>query len=171
MKCKFLPLCVAILWPALAVGQTAVSAWTMQFANSRVPQFAEKGKENTKMLVVELTFRNDNPEQSLIEMKQENFQATHDSKPLEVLGLLFQMGNAAGARRMSYSGGMKRMETVSEKIGDDSEIYFDTPGPVNLLVDPGKTYTQRILLRRPRGHKPIRLRFKDLPEIEVKLPG
>jgi len=174
----FAKLCVVLLSVCLAQGAGTQTApphpagpvWAWESLTSYVPDFEEKGKDNKKLLVVEVTFRNGtSADQTLVVAKEQFTAKSHNGEPIEVLGLLFRMTQLEGAKRMAYTGGIKRMETLNER-GSEEGTVFHTPGPVELTIEPGKSYRQRLLLRRPKGKKPIRLSFSNLPEIEVPLP-
>ncbi len=167
----FLGLLLSFIWTAGASPQSASSAWTWEFVSSHVPKFAEKGKESQRMLVVEVVFHNKLDTEQRLTVAQEEFHAlTGKAKPIEVLGLLFKMMNPEGARSMAYKGGIKRMETLKDVEGDSSSLYFDSPGPVELVVEGGHSYKQRVLLARPKGKKPFRMTFSSFPALEIPPP-
>ncbi len=168
-----IPFCLVVTLTGLSLAhaQSTPPAWTWEFVSSHVPKFEEKGKENQRMLVVEILFHNNQEKEQRLSVAQEEFQAsTPKGKPVEVRGLLFRMMNPEGAKSMAYKGGMKRMETLDDREGNPAGLFFDSPGPVKVIVEGGKTYKQRLLLTRPKGKRPLRLKFDDLPELEIALP-
>ncbi len=151
--------------------KSAQPPWTWEFHLSRVPKFQERGKENQRLLVVEVEFKNNLTTEQNIVMEQGKFRAsTKKGKPLEILGLLFSMKYAGGAQRMVYVGGIKHMETLYETEGGASSMLIDSPGPVEVYINPGKAYIQRILLTRPKGKKTLLLNYEGLPELEISPP-
>ncbi len=164
-------LLVGLSWASLAAAQSPPSDWSWEFVASHIPKFEEKQKENKRLLVVEVLFRNTQTAEQKLVMAEEAFQATDQKgKAVEILGLLFRMQKLEGAKRMSYTGGMKRMETLSEMEGESSTIFLHSPGPVEVAVEGGQTYKQRLLMMKPQGKKPFRLRFNNLPALEIQLP-
>ncbi len=171
MRKTFRCLLVGLGWVSLASGQSLPLPWSWEFAAGRVPAFEEKRKENKQWLVVEVLFRNNQTTDQKLVVAKENFQATsQNGKPIEILGLLFRMQNFEGAKRMRYVGGMKHMETLSEGQGESAIWFYHSPGPVEVVVEGGKSYKQRVLVARPKGKKPFRLKFGNLPDLEIPLP-
>lgn len=123
------------------------------------------------MLVIELLFKNTGQAPQKLIVAEERFQVFgHDGNPLKAQGLLFQMTNLEGARGMGYTGGMRHMETLTDVQGGTEASFIDTAGPVEVLIDPGKSYRQRLLIARPKGRKPFRLTFPQLPDLEISPP-
>ncbi len=140
-------------------------------AGSHVPNFKERPRDNKHLLLVELLFKNTGPAPQKLIVAEERFQAFgHDRKPLAVQGLLFQMMNLEGARGMGYTGGMRHMETLTDVRDGIESSFIDTAGAVEVLIDPGKSYRQRLLLARPKGKKPFYLIFPGLPDLEISTP-
>ncbi len=151
-------------------GQSA-PGWSWSVAGSHIPNFKERPRDNKHLLVIELLFTNTGPVPQKLIIAEERFQAFgHDRKPLESLGLLFQMMNLEGARGMGYTGGMRHMETLTDVKGGAEVSFMDTAGPVEVLIDPGKSYRQRLLIARPKGKKPFRLTFSSFPALEILPP-
>lgn len=166
-------LCLLATWGCVksARAQAASPAWTWEFVASHVPNFDGKGKENKRMLIIEVVFRNNQMQEQRLTVGQEEFHAmTEKGRPIEVLGLLFRMMNTEGAKSMMYTGGIKRVDTLNDTQGDSSISLIDSPGPVEVTVQGGQSYKQRLLLAMPKGKKPIRLKFNDFPELVISLP-
>lgn len=174
-RCAF-PLLVGWIFlsawgPSAAQSNPPASPWSVEFVGSQVPNFEEKKKENKKLLLVDVRFRNNDATDQAVEIRQEAFQArNHKNQPIQVVGLLFGVMRLEGAKNLAYTGGIKRMETLTVGQGDSAATWVHTAGPVQVTVAPGRAYTQRLLLARPKGKKPIKLKFGDLPELEVPLP-
>lgn len=161
----------SLVWASLGVAQSAPSPWTWEFVSSRVPKFEEKAKENKEWVVVEVLFRNHQVRELKLILAKEEFQAfTPNGKRIEIQGLLFRVQQFEGAKHMRYVGGMRRMETLSELEGGSPTWYFHSPGPVEVVVEGGRAYQQRLVLSRPKGKKPFRLKFNNVPELEIPLP-
>ncbi len=151
--------------------EQSVPSWSWSVGGSHVPNFKERPRDNKHLLVIELLLKNTGPAPQKLIVAEERFQAFgHDRKPLTVLGLLFQMMNLEGARGMGYTGGMRHMETLTDVQGGAEVSFIDTAGPVEVLIDPGKSYRQRLLIARPKGKKPFRLTFPALPDLEISPP-
>lgn len=154
--------------------QSTPPAWGWELAASRTPRFEEKKKEeNERLLVVEVLFRNTQATDQKLTVAKEEFQATDQKgRPVLIHGLLFRMQKLEGAKSIAYTGGLKRMrmETLIEGQGESSNLFVHSPGPVEVIVEGGKSYKQRLLMTRPKGKKPFRLKFSNLPQLEISLP-
>lgn len=158
-------------WVSLAAAQSKSPVWSWEFVASHVPKFEEKPKESQRMLVVEIVFRNKQETDQKLIVAQEEFHATDQKgRPLEIVGLLWRMQKLEGAKQMVYTGGMKRMETLNEVQGDSTTFFVHSPGPVEVIIEGGRSYKQWLLLSKPKGKNPFRLKFDDLPELEITVP-
>lgn len=165
-------LIMSLVCPALAAAESPESAWSWEFVGTYTPRFEEKKKEdNAGMLVVEVSFRNNRATDQKLVVAQESFLATRrNGEPIEIAGLLIHYGMMEGAKRMTYTGGEKPTEMLTVGQGEDKVTVIRSPGPVEVIIGAGRRYKQRLLLIRPNGKEPLRLKFNKLPELEISLP-
>lgn len=158
--------------PGLAAAQAAPPEWSWEPRVTRVPNFEDKDEdENARLLVVEVLFRNKQATDQNLVVGPDRFQATTgDGKRVKVVGLLYRPGKLEGAKNLEHVGGRRKMKTMKEDHGDCTASYFFDADAIEVTVPGGKSYKQRLVLVKPAGDKPFRLKFGQLPELEIALP-
>lgn len=151
-----------------ALAQTeSTSAWKIELQSAQAPKF--QNRDNKTMLLLEVLFRNQSSSQQSFIISKDFVHATiAGEKPVQVLGLLWQMADPAGSLGMRYIG-VYKME-IWNVADEKTPTLIMAPGPVEVLVEPGKAYMQRVLVSRPEADS-FQLKVGSMAPIQVAVPS